>query len=167
MTLFSCDVLKKSGYTNPYDKTKICYNGEYYSKFFLDYTASFYHQLMIDANLKAAPAISYTHINVGHNYHGKAIGNIDSIISSFVEKMARNRNTLTLLLADHGHKTTSYSDTVDGRFELFSPALFMILPHGAARLLGKERTAALVTNQKRLLSTFDLHRALISLNDAG
>ena len=160
-------MLRKNGYTNPYDKNKICYNGQYYSQYFIDYTASLFgHSL--ESNLGAtAPIISYTHINIGHNNHGKAIGNIDSIIASFVNKMAHNHKTLTLLLADHGHKTTSYSSTVDGRFELFSPCLFMILPYKVAQMLGKERLDALVTNQKRLLTTFDLHRALITLNDPG
>jgi len=79
--------------------------------------------------------------------------------------MAGFSNTLTMIFADHGHTRTPFSYTEEGRRELFDPAFFMIVPDGVKEKLGPQRTAALVTNQKRLFILQDVHKALMSLHD--
>jgi len=61
-------------------------------------------------------------------------------------------------MSDHGHTRTGFGQTDEGKRELYHPLLFMVVPYHVAGLLGKERMAALVNNQKRLLTTMDLHR---------
>ena len=91
--------------------------------------------------------------------HGSCVKYI-SLIFSFSDP-----NTLTILMADHGHTRTGYGVTDEGIHELYHPLLFMILPYHVADLLGKQRSEALVYNQHRLLSCYDLHTALMSLHD--
>lgn len=79
--------------------------------------------------------------------------------------MARDPNTLTILLSDHGHSRTDYGQTVEGRFELFNPLMFVVLPENVARLLGVNQVKSLVENQRRLFTTLDIHRMLMAIHD--
>ena len=164
LTHFSCLVCQKYGYTNHYnDPEKLCLNGKFFSHYFLDYTMAVFAALKNDRN--AAPLISYFHFNTGHSYSGTRIRNIDEKLAKFLTRMAFDPYTLTLVMSDHGHKSTLYGQTEEGRRELFDPSLFIILPYDAAELLGKDRVTALVENQHRLFTTADLHRGLMSLVD--
>ena len=163
LTHFSCEVFKRYNQTNPYDMPdKICLNGQFFEKYFLDYITA---MLTSVGRGNSAPVIAYQHLNTAHTPYGKRIINLDGILANYFNKMARDRNTLTIVLADHGHTRTSYAETLEGRFELFNPIMFVIVPHHVARLLGKERMAALVENQKRLFTTADIHKALMTLHD--
>ena len=78
--------------------------------------------------------------------------------------MARSENTLTIILSDHGGKTTDYAiQTLQGSLEVYSPMLFMIIPHKVAKRLGKDRLNALIENQKRLVTVSDLHYTITSV----
>lgn len=118
----------------------------------------------VERRRQAGPVIAYQHFDTAHTPYGKRIINLDGILAEYFKKMAHDRNTLTFVLADHGHTRTSYAETLEGRFELFNPLMFMIVPHHVAGLLGKERMAALVANQKRLLTTVDIHKALVTMH---
>ena len=78
--------------------------------------------------------------------------------------MANDENTLTIILADHGNTYTSYtSEILEGRFEMFHPSLFVIVPNRVASLLGKSAMSALEINQRRLVTMIDLHHSLMAL----
>lgn len=164
LTHFSCPVIQKYGFTNHYDRpSKVCLNGKFFSAYFLNYISSLFQTGAKDRT--AAPIIAYTHFNTGHTPYGSRIRNVDMSLPDFLLQMAFIPNTLTILMADHGHTRTGYGQTLEGRHELFSPSLFMILPYNAAKMLGKDRVAALVENQRRLFTTADIHRALMSLDN--
>ena len=164
LTHFSCPVVQKYGYTNHYDRpSKVCLNGQFFSRYFLEYIHSTFQTISRDKS--AAPMISYMHFNTGHTPSGTRIRNVDTNLPNFLIKMAHDPYTITILMADHGHTRTGYGQTVEGRYELFSPSFFMILPYYAAGVLGKDRVAALVENQRRLFTTADIHKALMSLDD--
>ncbi|KAK3714239.1 hypothetical protein QZH41_018386, partial [Actinostola sp. cb2023] len=163
MTFFSCDVLKKYGLTNHFDRpSEVCLNGQFYNEYFLNYLQSFIEEIKEN---DAAPVLTYSHFNSAHTDTGSRIRNDDNGLAAFILNMARDPNTLTMILADHGHTRTGYAQSDEGKRELYNPLLFMIVPNRVAHLLGKERMSALVTNQKRLFTTQDLHKALMTLHD--
>ena len=78
--------------------------------------------------------------------------------------MSEDTNTLTILLADHGNTYTTYTTLVpEGRFEMFHPSLFVIVPRRVADLLGEEAMSALRVNQQRLVTIIELHHSLMAL----
>jgi len=95
--------------------------------------------------------------------HGRRIQTMDKDLASFVESMCKERNTLTIILADHGNTYTWYSTTQEGKFEMFHPSLFMIVPDNVAKILGNKAMQALRTNQRRLTTMVDLHHTLMTL----
>jgi len=106
------------------------------------------------------------HFNTGHEYTGKRIVNVDAIMAKFLINMAAFPNTLTMIFSDHGNKNTQYSyKSEEGMRKVFDPVFFMIVPDGVAERLGPQRMSALASNQKRLFTLLDVHRALMSLND--
>ena len=164
LTHFSCTVLKKYGRTNHYDSpAKVCYNGQFFSWYFMDYITKVYTALENDE--KAKPLLSYMHFNTGHEMTGRRMINVDANLAKFFVELAGFPNTLTIIFSDHGHKMTPFSYTEEGRRELFDPTFFMIVPDGVKEKLGPERAGALVTNQKRLFMLLDVHKALMSLHD--
>ena len=78
--------------------------------------------------------------------------------------MANEQNTLTVILADHGNTYTRYSsELLEGRFEMFHPSLFIIVPDRVAALLGRKAMSALGENQRRLVTMIELHHSLLVL----
>lgn len=165
LTLLSCDVLKELGSTNPFGgkyKDNHCWDGRSMSEYLLFYVRRFLS--LVDRNPELAPAVVYTHLNTGHEPSGIRIRSDDIIMSRFLEEMARSDNTLTIVLSDHGGKTTDYAiETYPGSLEVYSPMMFMIIPHKVAERLGKDRMNALMLNQKRLVTVSDLHHTLTSI----
>lgn len=165
LTLLSCDILKELGTTNPFGgnyKNNHCFDGRSMSEYLLFYVRRFLS--LVDRNPEVAPALAYTHLNTGHEPSGKRIQKDDIILSKFLEEMARSDNTLTIVLSDHGGKTTDYAiETLPGSLEVYSPMFFMIIPHKVSERLGKDRMNALILNQKRLVTVSDLHQTLMSI----
>ena len=163
----SCEVLKRYSTTNQFNHPKrVCYAGKPLADYFLDYTESIYDDLK--ALRKDTRVLTYTHLNTGHEVSGTRIRQIDERLSRYIEKMASMENTLTVVLSDHGPKTTGFSfHTMEGRAEKYDPFLFMVLPEKVARALGLKTVKALVQNQNRLITTLDLHKAFMSLEVPG
>ena len=165
LTLLSCDILKELGATNPFGgnyNSNHCWDGRSMSEYLLFYVRRFLS--LVDRNPEVAPALAYTHLNTGHEPSGKRIRSDDIILSKFLEEMARSDNTLSIVLSDHGGKTTDYAiETLTGSLEVYSPMFFMIIPHKVAERLGKDRMNALILNQKRLVTVSDLHHTLTSI----
>lgn len=165
MTLLSCEILKEFGTSNPFEgksTRNYCWDGRSLSEYLLFYVRRFIS--LVDRKPEVAPALVYTHLNTGHEPSGKRIRADDNILSKFLEEMARSDNTLTLLISDHGGKTSDYAiETLPGSLEVYSPMMFMIIPHKVAQRLGKDRMNALKLNQKRLVTFADLHHTLNSI----
>ena len=104
-------------------------------------------------------------LNVAHDHRSIRTQTLDVDLERYVTDMAKEENTLTIILADHGNTYTRYtSDVLEGRFEMFHPSLFIIVPDRVASLLGKNTMSALTANQRRLVTMIDLHRSLMVLD---
>ena len=161
LTHLTCDVLLRYGVTNQFNEPqKVCYNGRLLTTYFLDYVKS--HFILEQKQEFFKPLLLYTHLNTGHEKSGKRIGKSDPEIADFVAHAARMKDTITILLSDHGPKTTQFARENDrGRYELAHSFLFMIIPDKIRNSLGK-KFDALVLNQKRLITPKDLHFTLTS-----
>jgi len=165
MTYSSCEVLASFDIDSPFngpEGDQICYNGKFQHSYFLQYTADTLKT--ISKSRWSRPLFSYTSLNVGHDDVGRRIQSLDSDLARYVATMAMDQNTLTIILADHGNTYTDYTTAImEGRFEMFHPSLFMIVPNKVAGLLGKDAMTALELNQRRLMTMIDLHHSLIPL----
>ena len=167
MSFASCEVFKQYNVSSQYDSNtrKVCFNGHPYSQYFFEY---------VSAVLKGSkavrgkmPAFSYTHLNAAHEPTGTRLKQIDKALADFLRKMASEDDTLTVVLSDHGPKTTPYSfSSVEGRYEVFDSLLFAVVPEKVALKLGPRRMKALKVNQHRLLSPIELHNAFASIGRA-
>ena len=103
-------------------------------------------------------------LNVAHDHRSIRTQTLDVDLERYVADMAQEENTLTIILSDHGNTYTRYtSDVLEGRFEMFHPSLFVIVPDKVASRLGKNAMSALAANQRRLVTMIELHRSLIAL----
>ena len=163
LTHFSCVVFNMHGITNMFNKPlKVCYDGQPISSYFLRYTRDFLSQA--NSRKGKGPTFSYLHTNVGHEETGLRIKALDDALSEFVRDMAKRKDTLTIILSDHGPKTTVYSqDYLHGRYETYDSLSFMIIPKKVQHGLGESRMASLVKNQKSLITMQDIHEMLTEM----
>ena len=161
----SCEVFKQYNVTNQFNQPRrICFAGKVFSEHFLDYSLGIF-QGYIDSQ-RRQPIFSYTHLSPGHEVTGTRIKQIDEALSGYLFSIAHEEDTFTIIFSDHGPKTTRYSfETMDGRAEIYDSLLFMIVPEKVANILGMRRMSALLQNQNRLLTTVDLHNAIMSIGD--
>ncbi|KXJ28227.1 hypothetical protein AC249_AIPGENE5929 [Exaiptasia diaphana] len=161
---FSCEALERYNITNQFNQPKkICFGGKVFAEYFIDYNERVFN----DSIRSKTPILAYTHLNTGHEVSGTRIKQIDKRLSDFFLNMAEKENTLTLVFSDHGPKTTRYAfRTMSGRAEIYDSLMFAIVPEKVASILGNERTKALITNQKRLITAFDLHNTFMSIGDS-
>ncbi|KAJ7370441.1 hypothetical protein OS493_032331 [Desmophyllum pertusum] len=163
----SCEILKRYNTTNQFNyPKKVCFRGKPFAEYVLDYAQNIY------GNLKAVGdktrLLTYTHLNTGHEVTGTRIRQIDERLSKYIDNMSGSQNTLTMVLSDHGPKTTKYSFyTMEGKAEKYDPFLFIVIPEKVANTLGLEKVRALAHNQNRLITTLDLHNAFMSLGAKG
>lgn len=162
ITHSSCEVLKAFGVPDLFHgPSKLCYGGNHYHNFFLNFLDSFIKEVNSDSFKK--PLFSFLMLDVGHEDSGLRIQTLDSTLASFVETLASDPNTLSIILSDHGNTYGSFPITMEGRFEIFQPHLFIITPRQIQNLFGRERMLALIQNQKRLVSIVDLHHTLMTI----
>ena len=103
-------------------------------------------------------------LNVAHDHRSIRTQTLDVDLERYVTDMAQEENTFTIILADHGNTYTTYTaDVLEGRFEMFHPSLFIIVPDKVASRLGKNVMSALAANQRRLVTMIELHRSLMVL----
>ena len=167
LSLTPCEVFRRYNTTNQFNQPKrVCFGGRVFAEYFLDYVESVF--IASRASADSRPVFSYTHLNIGHEVTGRRIRQLDGYLAAFVGNMAKYNDTLTIILSDHGPKTTKYAfHSLEGRKEAYNPFFFMVIPEDVADVLGNERMRALRINQDRLLSTLDLHEALMSIGDAS
>ena len=147
---------------NPFARTKgdqLCFNGD------------FQHNYLLERALKwhtnpHHPTISYTALNVPHDSLGLRTQTLNNGLVRHVRQSLLTGNTITILLADHGNTYTPFQrQLLEGRFEIYHPSLFMVIPDGVADLLGENTMNFLRTNQRRLVTVLDLNAGLRAVAD--
>ena len=167
ITHSSCEVFKNFGVPEPFHgPSTICYGGKHYHHLFLNFLENFLQEVNMDSDKK--PLFSFSMLNVGHEESGLRIQTFDEGLANFVENLGTDPNTLSIILSDHGNTYGAFPATMEGRFEVFQPHLFIIIPNRVQNLLGKNRVLTLQQNQKRLVSIIDLHYTLMAVaSDIG
>eukprot|EP00795_Rhopilema_esculentum_P002167 gene2167-17757_t len=154
LSVASCNILKSLGLENPFGKTEgnqICFNGQFQHDFWLRY-AEMWHKYARGAT------ISYTALNVAHDSRGIRTQTLNLGLVSHVQEMLQSDKTITVFLADHGNTYTSYVRKIlEGRYEMYHPSLFMLIPDGVKDILGEEIMDTLRGNQNRLVTMLDLN----------
>ena len=141
---------------------KVCYNGQQMDAYYLKYLKERFSYSMRHANQRNI--FAYSMLTVSHDAGGIRIQTIDEDLARFVKSMSQVDNTLTVLLADHGNAYTSFPySELEGQYEMFHPALFMIIPSGVQKYLGDETMRSLRLNQLRMVTMIDLHKGFKSL----
>lgn len=163
LTSLACENLRVHGHGNPFKHSvKSCINGKVITHYMLKYVERFIRGA--ESKKDNAPAMVYTHLNTGHEKTGERIRVDDVPLAEHIKAMSKLTSTITILLSDHGSKTTEYSiSNFYGRLEVSSPIMFMIIPNKVAKRLGKKAMKNLINNQKRLVALIDLHRMLNSI----
>ena len=162
LALASCGLLRSLGLKHPFLRSKgdqICFNGDFQHNYVLEKALNFH-------KYSGRPTISYTALNVPHDSFGIRTQTLNKGLIEHVRGTLSAGDTITLLLADHGNTYTPYlRQTLEGRFEMFHPSLFMIIPDSVAKILGVERMSELRANQRRLLTMLDLNAGLRAIVD--
>jgi hypothetical protein len=162
----TCNVLQQYNVTNQFTKPKkVCYGRKMFFQYFLDYLDELISQDdEEDEEHKRAPIFSYTHFSIGHEYTGTRIKQADEGLSKYLQKLAEDQDTLTMMFSDHGPKTTDYSlHSKEGMYELYTPFLFIMISEKIAGIIGEQRIKNLIDNQKRLITLKDVNGALMSI----
>lgn len=164
LTHFSCEVFTQYGKTNQFNEPpKVCFNGHHLPSYFLNYTYTLLQT--VEQTKSAYPAFIYTHMNTGHEMTGKRIAYADHLISDFIKKTSGLKNTLTIILSDHGPKTSKFSqEFLAGRSEISHAMFFMIVPKKIRHILGQQKVESLRINQNRLVTHTDVFHTLMSLH---
>ena len=158
----NCRILKSLGLKHPFARVsgdQLCFNGEFQHNYLLEKVLNWHTN-------SRRPTISYTALNVPHDSQGLRTQTLNRGLIKLVRKSLMAGNTITILLADHGNTYTPYiRETLEGRFEMYHPSLFMILPDAVAKLLGEDTMNVLRANQPRLLTMMDIHYGLHAIAD--
>ncbi|XP_022808153.1 uncharacterized protein LOC111345143 [Stylophora pistillata] len=143
-----------------------CLNGRYVFDYIFDFIDKF--QLALRVTKTKSPVFSYTYLTLTKDELGVSIRQLDKRLSMFLQTMAHEENTLTIVTSDQGPTATKYSmDTISGRYEMYDPLLFMIIPKQISLKLGKQQMETLIQNQHRLISHIDLHNTIVSIGNLG
>ena len=135
----------------------LCFAGEYVHDYFLQYG---YEALMSHVD---DPLLSFMLLNVGHEGTGRRIRTLDNSLARYLSLTSQHRNTIHILFSDHGNSYGAFSQSVEGRLEMYHPFLFMIIPKNIAGFIGEWKVENLKRNQRTLLNILDLHFALTHL----
>ena len=165
LSVFSCEVFKLFNSTNQFNRPRrVCFSGRPLADYFIKYQSGFLaaHK---DSD-QGRPFFAYTHLATGHDVTGQRIRQIDKQLSQFLHSSAQDQNTITLIFSDHGEKTTHYSSaSLQGRQEIYDSLFFAMISEGVAQKLGKGRLRAMIVNQRRLITTTELHNAIMSIGN--
>ncbi|XP_072022774.1 uncharacterized protein [Amphiura filiformis] len=162
MTLSSCEVLGGRFY---YEINKaICYNGKYQEFYILSYLAELQKQLQ----KRGKPYFHYMETSVAHEGTGRRVQTFDEDLANYFRSLSTQKNTLTVLLADHGNNYGRlFSKTGEAKVETHHPMLIIHASKNMPHVIGVDRMKALLLNQDRLVSILDLHYALHTLAPGG
>lgn len=160
----ACDVYKQYKSTNQLKEPTVCFSVRPYGEFFLNYTTRLLAASR-NANTKS-PIFAFTNLGVGDELSGTRLRQMDDSFSHYVRTLSKNQDTLTVIFSDHGPKSTQHSfHSMEGRAEMYDALLFVILPKNVAEKLQYHKTNSLLANQQRLVTTIDIHNAVLSVVD--
>ncbi|XP_047141759.1 uncharacterized protein LOC124816454 [Hydra vulgaris] len=155
----SCEILSSLGLSTVFQTQKhekVCYNSKQQNYYYLKYLEHFYNNLPENQN-----AVSFTALNVAHDSYGIRVQAIDEDLSEFLKEMSKLKNTLTIIFSDHGNTYTRFvSSYIEGRFEMFHPSMFILIPKNVQNYIGLEELQNLRVNQNRLFTIVDVHKML-------
>lgn len=103
---------------------------------------------------------------VAHEHFMLRLPSLDADLAALLLRMASSvlRDTVMILLSDHGTHGIWYNHFAVGQAEHRSPALLLLLPAGFAQA-HPAADAALRRNQRRRVTAYDLHATLRHLAD--
>ena len=158
ISLSSCDILDRYGLRDPFHGPgAICFNGRFQHEYLLEYL----RQFQVAADLVGQPYFSFLMTNVGHEDSGRRIQTLDGALAGYVASLGNLRNTITFIMSDHGNTYGDFVEkTMDGRLEMFHPALFVVIPDRFQSILSSKALMNLATNQDRLITVHDVHLTL-------
>ncbi|XP_012565006.2 uncharacterized protein LOC100196957 isoform X1 [Hydra vulgaris] len=163
LTHMSCEILRKYKKTNLFNTKKvICLNGKPLSSYFMEHL---HERIMATSTTpNSRPLLAYTHINFAHESSGIRIKAIDNDLANLVQKLTKEKHTFSVIFSDHGGKTTKYSiNEMAGRFEVYDPFMFIIVPKEVAQKLGSAKMNNLKSNQNSLCNVIDLRNTILRL----
>ena len=138
--------------------SRICFNGEFQHSYILKLLHQ-YHAGTQQSHTK--PRASFTAINTGHDSLGLRAQTLNLDLAEFVEDISKLENTLTILFADHGNTYTEYTTAMmEGRYEMYHPSFFMIVPKNVGKWFGKSTMDTIRLNSNRLFTMLDVHATL-------
>ncbi|XP_072041194.1 uncharacterized protein [Amphiura filiformis] len=162
MTLSACEALNGRSYFNVHKE--ICYNGKSQQFYIFSYLAELQKQLQKHGK----PYFHYTETNVAHEDTGRRIQTFDEDLANYLRSLSTQKNTLTVLLADHGNNYGRlFSKTFEAEVEMYHPMLVIHASKDLPQIIGEDKMTALALNQDRLVSILDLHYALHTLAPEG
>ena len=95
-------------------------------------------------SLAGKPYSSFFSCNVPHDEWGLRVKTLDAELAAHIDQAARQSNTLTILLSDHGNAYGDFTLLDQGREETYHPALFMIAPEKVQQMLGMSQGKMIV-----------------------
>ena len=110
---------------------------------------------------RSTPRFGVLNLMSAHEHFMTRLGALDAPLRAFLLSMEAllRRDTALFLLADHGTHGIWYNHFAVGQAEHRAPALMLLLPAGFAQAHPAAH-AALVRNQHRRVTAFDLHATL-------
>ncbi|XP_077294564.1 uncharacterized protein LOC143917051 [Arctopsyche grandis] len=146
-------------------KWRYCLANEPSYKYMLNYTEEFLTEM---ADLRYF-ALSFF-VEMSHEYLND-VKNMDLDVVQFFERMFDKdlfKNTIILVMGDHGHRFDGIRSTYIGRIEERMPFLGILLPETLQKS-HPHLQSGLASHTERLLSWYDIHETLvdISLDDLG
>ena len=140
----------------------VCNNGVFQHDNFLDYILQSLNE--INNKPSSKPLFSITLLSLGKEESGRHVQVLDDSLAAFVSKMAADKNTITILLSDHGNAFDMFPvQTMEGQYEQYNPFLFIVLPTFVAWRLGESKKTNLLNNQQKLISITDIHDMVFTL----
>lgn len=124
---------------------KVCLNGQFFSKYFMDYIQMVY--IVINNDFWIKLLFLFIYFNMGYEYIGQWIRNMDVYLVQFLINMVKLLNIFIMLVFDYGNKNMWYSYKIEvGKREVYDLIVFMIIFDGVVRSLGEQRMVVLVEN---------------------
>ena len=164
LTQSSCKILSINNVSTPFNGPEgpLCLNGKFTGSYPLEYT-HLHHEM---ATRNQEKLISFTTMCTAHEHTGTRLQSIDDDLAMYAQQMAQVDDTITIIFADHGNTYTHFTHAVmEGRFEQYHPAMFMILPESVKQKLGDTILNNLRDNQFKLFTLLDVRGALISVSN--
>ena len=154
-----CELMQAGmGHSNVFSDDDKCFNG----KNIFDYQLKAVWQSQKLWSSKGLKFATFLETNQNHNRKYISVKNIDSVLATYLNKITKLDDVLTVVLSDHGNKWSDYVtyQYPEGSIDQWNPFLFVILPNKEKLYFTPEELEALKSNQEKLVTMIDLHYLL-------